>query len=283
VGSYHTELGVYAGLRSGDLRLRAGTDAALAALYSLCEVVLSPSESADGSLRALGVAPERIGRWDRGVDVARFDPRNREPSRLPGELTVLYAGRLTREKGANLLADAFLRARERDPRLHLALAGGGPGQTALRDRLGPYATFLGWLDSRELACAYASADVFLFASTTDTFGQVILEAQASGLPVVAVAEGGPALARRGRSYRTALPSRLRRSGRSRGRARSLAGTAEAAGGRRPRRGAGAHLGARARAARRGLPARARRGRERDGRPANRDRAGPDRDVGPCAP
>jgi glycosyltransferase involved in cell wall biosynthesis/predicted metal-dependent phosphoesterase TrpH len=206
VGSYHTELGVYAGLRSGDLRLRAGTDAALAALYGLCEVVLSPSESADGSLRALGVAPERIGRWDRGVDVARFDPRNREPSRLPGELTVLYAGRLTREKGADLLADAFLRARERDPRLHLALAGGGPEQTALRDRLGPYATFLGWLDSRELACAYASADVFLFASTTDTFGQVILEAQASGLPVVAVAEGGPlSLVEDGRTGRLCPP------------------------------------------------------------------------------
>jgi glycosyltransferase involved in cell wall biosynthesis len=206
VGSYHTELGVYAGLRSGDLRLRAGTDAALAALYGLCEVVLSPSESADGSLRALGVAPERIGRWDRGVDVARFDPRNREPSRLPGELTVLYAGRLTREKGADLLADAFLRARERDPRLHLALAGGGPEQTALRDRLGPYATFLGWLDSRELAHAYASADVFLFASTTDTFGQVILEAQASGLPVVAVAEGGPlSLVEDGRTGRLCPP------------------------------------------------------------------------------
>ena len=50
---------------------------------------------------------------------------------------------------------------------------------------------LGWLEGDALACAYASADVFLFCSETDTFGQVILEAQASGLPVVAVAEGGP--------------------------------------------------------------------------------------------
>jgi glycosyltransferase involved in cell wall biosynthesis len=191
VGSHHTELGTYAALRSGDARLRAGMDVALASLYGLCEVVLSPSESADDSLRTLGVTDERIGRWDRGVDVERFDPCLRDSDSLPGEMTVLYAGRLTTEKGVDLLADAFLRARERDPRLHLVLAGGGPEEHALRERLGRHATFLGWLEADELARVYASADVFLFASRTDTFGQVILEAQASGLPVVAVAEGGP--------------------------------------------------------------------------------------------
>jgi glycosyltransferase involved in cell wall biosynthesis len=104
---------------------------------------------------------------------------------------VLYAGRLTKEKGVELLADAFLAARERDSRLHLVLAGGGPEADALRERLGEHATFLGWLQGEALARAYASADVFMFASQTDTFGQVIVEAQASGLPVVAVAEGGP--------------------------------------------------------------------------------------------
>jgi glycosyltransferase involved in cell wall biosynthesis len=192
VGSYHTELGVYAGLRSGDTRLRAGMDMALAAFYGLCSVVLSPSEAADESLRALGVEAERIGRWDRGVDTSRFDPALRDRRGLPGELSVLYAGRLTREKGADLLADAFLRARARDPRLHLVLAGGGPEEQVLRERLRGHATFLGWLEGEALARAYASADLFLFASRTDTFGQVILEAQASGLPVVAVAEGGPA-------------------------------------------------------------------------------------------
>jgi glycosyltransferase involved in cell wall biosynthesis len=69
--------------------------------------------------------------------------------------------------------------------------GGGPEEGALRKRLGEHATFLGWLEGEELARAYASAELFLFASRTDTFGQVLLEAQASGLPVVAVAEGGP--------------------------------------------------------------------------------------------
>ncbi len=108
-----------------------------------------------------------------------------------GVINVLYAGRLTSEKGIELLAEAFLAARWRDPRLHLALAGGGPEEEYLRDRLGDHVTFLGWLEGDALARVYASADVFLFPSRTDTFGQVILEAQASGLPVVAVAEGGP--------------------------------------------------------------------------------------------
>ena len=70
------------------------------------------------------------------------------------------------------------------------LAGGGPEEDALRERLGATPTFLGWLEGDALAAAYASADLFLFCSQTDTFGQVILEAQASALPVVAVAAGG---------------------------------------------------------------------------------------------
>jgi glycosyltransferase involved in cell wall biosynthesis len=107
-------------------------------------------------------------------------------------VTVLYAGRLSHEKGVDLLADAFLAARARDPRLHLLVAGGGPEEAALSARLGGSATFLGWLEGDALAQAYARADLFLFCSQTDTFGQVVLEAQASGLPVVAVAAGGPA-------------------------------------------------------------------------------------------
>jgi glycosyltransferase involved in cell wall biosynthesis/predicted metal-dependent phosphoesterase TrpH len=191
-GSYHTELAAYAQLRSGDPRVVLGMQLALGAFYGQCGVVLSPSASADGALAELGVAAERIGRWDRGVDVARFSPARRDPGRTPpGRVDVLYAGRLTREKGVDLLADAFVAARARDPRLHLVVAGGGPEEERLRARLGRAATFLGWLDGSALATAYASADLFLFCSQTDTFGQVVLEAQASGLPVVAVAAGGP--------------------------------------------------------------------------------------------
>jgi glycosyltransferase involved in cell wall biosynthesis/predicted metal-dependent phosphoesterase TrpH len=191
LGSYHTELAAYAGLRSADPGLEMVARAAISTFYGQCGRVLSPSPASDDVLRGMGIADERIGRWDRGVDIDRFDPGKRDEALLPGELNVLYVGRQTREKGADLLADAFLAAHERDPRLHLVLAGGGPEEDVLRERLGDKATFLGWLHGEELARVYASADVFLFASRTDTFGQVLLEAQASGLPVVAVAEGGP--------------------------------------------------------------------------------------------
>ncbi len=169
---------------------------------------------------------------------------------------MLYAGRLTREKGADLLAEAFLAARERDPRLHLVLAGGGPEETLLRERLGEHATFLGWLEGDELADAYASADVFLFASRTDTFGQVLLEAQASGLPVVAVGEGGPCEHRHGRHHRAAVPGRRGRAGRRGRRARGVAGAARAARSDALQAVVAAHVGARAAAPRRRLPPRA---------------------------
>ncbi|HEY2636657.1 MAG TPA: glycosyltransferase, partial [Solirubrobacteraceae bacterium] len=155
VTSHHTELATYARLRGDDPRLAVAMQMLLATLYRQARRVLSPSPSADSSLEALGVPPERIARWERGVDLGLFDPAKRDPGLLPGEITVLYAGRVASEKGIELLADAFLAARERDPRLHLVVAGGGPEEEWLRERLGPAATFLGWLDRPELARAYA--------------------------------------------------------------------------------------------------------------------------------
>jgi glycosyltransferase involved in cell wall biosynthesis len=192
VASYHTELAAYAGLRSGDGGLEAISTAALGAFYTAPSRVLSPSPAADRSLLGLGADESRIDRWERGVDVARFSPAKADRAELPGELKVLYAGRLTREKGVDLLAESFLRAQRAEPRLHLLLAGGGPEEGELRARLGDRASFLGWLAGDDLARAYAGADLFLFCSRTDTYGQVVLEAGASGLPVVAIGEGGPA-------------------------------------------------------------------------------------------
>jgi glycosyltransferase involved in cell wall biosynthesis/predicted metal-dependent phosphoesterase TrpH len=231
IGSYHTELTAYAEERSGRPELAGAMAMAVSAFYGACDIVLSPSPASDRALAEIGVPGERIMRWERGVDTARFDPALRDPTLLArglsedgegGEgratfagglrggpeggapeggdsgagrvdtINVMYSGRITREKGAELLAHAFLRAHAREPRLHLVLAGGGPEQERLRDRVGAeHTTFLGWLSGAELARAYASADMFLFPSATDTFGQVILEAQASGLPVIAVAQGGP--------------------------------------------------------------------------------------------
>jgi glycosyltransferase involved in cell wall biosynthesis/predicted metal-dependent phosphoesterase TrpH len=192
LGSYHTELTSYTALRSGAESLAAAMDLAVGTFYGACDLVLSPSAASDAVLARAGMTGERVLRWDRGVDTTRFHPELRDGSLLPSNrFNVLYSGRITREKGADLLADAFLLARKTDPRLHLVLAGGGPEAERLREQVGEHATFLGWLSGADLARVYASADAFLFPSSTDTFGQVILEAQASGLPVVAVARGGP--------------------------------------------------------------------------------------------
>ncbi len=190
LGSYHTELTAYAGLRSGERRVADAMAIGVSTFYRACDLVLSPSPASDATLASIGVDATKVARWDRGVDTTRFDPALRAaPS--AGVIDVLYAGRITREKGADLLAEAFLRARAQNASLRLVLVGGGPEQERLRERVGDAAVFRGWLEGDALARAYASADVFLFPSRTDTFGQVVLEAQASGLPVVAVAEGGP--------------------------------------------------------------------------------------------
>ena len=192
IASHHTELVSYAALRSDREELAEGMAAMMRAFYGPCRIVLSPSSTADRALESLSVPLEKLMRWERGVDTSQFSPRMRTDGALPEDsINVLYAGRLEREKGIELLADAFLRARSREPALRLVIAGTGEGEAYLRERVGDAATFLGWLDRSELARAYASADVFLFASSTDTFGQVIIEAQASGLAVVAAAAGGP--------------------------------------------------------------------------------------------
>ena len=193
LASYHTELATYAGLRSGD----DGARGARPGPPSAPSTAPRRGPLAEPRRRRLAARARRRRRRGSAAGSAaststRFDPAKADRDAFPGEIKVLYAGRLTREKGVDLLAESFLRAHEADPRLHLLLAGGGPEEGELRERLGERATFLGWLDGEELPRAYASADAFLFASSTDTYGQVILEAGASGLPVVAVAEGGPA-------------------------------------------------------------------------------------------
>ena len=82
VGSYHTELAAYAGLRSGDGALELGVQTALGAFYEACDVVLSPSGASDSRLVELGADATRLGRRDRGVDIERFDPGKRDPGRF---------------------------------------------------------------------------------------------------------------------------------------------------------------------------------------------------------
>jgi glycosyltransferase involved in cell wall biosynthesis len=184
-----------------------GLAAISASFYGRCDLVLSPSAAADASLERLGVGPERVRRWAPGVDFAQFSPARYCPEALPPAVTragaqvnVLYVGRLSSAEGTELLADAFLLAHDRDPRLHLVLAGDGPERARLARRLGSAATFLDRLGDDALAATYATADLLAAPGGSDVCGLAILEAQASGLPVLAVDAGvGPELIESGRS------------------------------------------------------------------------------------
>ena len=133
--------------------------------------------------------------WKRGVDTERFNPelrdsdmRRRLSNDHPDKTLLLFVGRLAFEKEIDSLVPLL----EQKPDAHLAIVGDGPYRSELEKNFGHLenVTFTGFLHGEELARAYASADAFMFPSTTETLGLVILEAMASGLPVIA-AESGP--------------------------------------------------------------------------------------------
>ena len=108
----------------------------------------------------------------------------------PTEVRLLYVGRISKEKDLDVLATAYRQLRDEHLPLRLYIVGTGPYTATLQELL-PDAVFSGYLAGEELATAYASADIFVFPSTTDTFGNVVIEAQASGLPVIVSDVGGP--------------------------------------------------------------------------------------------
>lgn len=176
--SYHTRFPEYIAARSP---VPASlTYAALRRFHNAGDGIMVATPSLAAELSARGFA--RLMRWSRGVDPIRFDPAKRAACDLPRPI-FLYAGRLAPEK--NL--DAFLAL---DLPGTKVLAGDGPAREALQHAY-PQARFLGTLGGEDLARAYASADAFVFPSRTDTFGMVLLEAMASGLPVAAMPVPGP--------------------------------------------------------------------------------------------
>jgi glycosyltransferase involved in cell wall biosynthesis/predicted metal-dependent phosphoesterase TrpH len=193
VGSYHTELGPYALHLTRDLIVAEATEVYVDWFYARCATVLAPTSGVADALAARGMPDVRV--WGRGVDTDFFTPERRDQElreRLlgDGELLVLSVGRLSHEKRIGVLLDAFARLSRARPEARLVVVGEGPARREL-ERTAPAGTvFVGEARGPDLAAHYASADLFCFPSTTDTFGQVLLEAGASGLPVVAAAAGG---------------------------------------------------------------------------------------------
>ena len=196
VGSFHTDLSAYASVLSGSRRLGALMREYMRWPYGKCARVLVPSEHTRQLLVAAKSNPDRIDVWPRGVDTALFSPAKRSASlrdqwhvcdRRPA---LLYVGRVSREKGLLLLPAISDRLHRLGVEHRCIIVGDGPLLPALRESL-PDAVFTGALSREAVAAAFASADCFVFPSSTDTAGNVVLEAQASGLPVVVSGSGGP--------------------------------------------------------------------------------------------
>jgi len=195
-GIYHTDFPQYVRILTEDSFLESMAWRYMQWFYGQLDTVFVNSEEYRQSWIKRGFDPAKLKILPRGLDTDLFHPARREPvffekfGARNGEVRLLYVGRISREKDLDLLAAAYRRLRKEGLSLQLFIVGHGPYSDAFAKSL-PEAVFTGYLRGIELATAYASADVFVFPSTTDTFGNVILEAQASGLPVVVSDSGGP--------------------------------------------------------------------------------------------
>src|SRR6266478_5915837 len=195
-GIYHTDIPEYVRILTEDRFLESLAWSYMHWLYGQVDTVFVNSEHYRKCWIDRGFAPEKLKILPRGLDTDLFNPSRRDLTFWPRsgvngrEVRLLYVGRISREKDLDVLAAAYKKIRDTGQPVKLYLVGDGPHSEALAAAL-PDAIFLGYLKGEALAKAYASADVFVFPSTTDTFGNVVLEAQASGLPVIVSDMGGP--------------------------------------------------------------------------------------------
>jgi glycosyltransferase involved in cell wall biosynthesis len=195
-GIYHTDFPQYIRILTEDGFLESMAWRYMHWFYGQLDTVFVNSEEYRQSWIKRGFDPAKLKILPRGLDTELFNPARREPGFFErfgaynGEVRLLYVGRISREKDLDLLAAAYRRLRDEGLAVQLFVVGHGPYSEAFAKSL-PEAIFTGYLSGAELATAYASADIFVFPSTTDTFGNVILEAQACGVPVVVSDSGGP--------------------------------------------------------------------------------------------
>jgi len=197
-GTYHTQFPQYAALLTEDLAMEDATWRYMLWFHNQMDKVYVPSRATGTELAAKGIPKEKIRFYERGIDTERFRPEKRNGfyganyGVSPDERILLYVGRVSREKNLPLLVEVFKKLCAENTGLRLAVVGDGPWLAGMQQDLAGFpAIFTGFLEGEELCQAYASADLFVFPSTTDTFGNVVLEAQASGVPVIVSDQGGP--------------------------------------------------------------------------------------------
>ena len=195
-GIYHTDFPQYVRFLTDDRSWETLTWSFMHWFYAQMDVVWVNSESYRRSWVEHGLPESKLRILPRGLDTALFNPGRRsldfwrKRGAAEGAVVLLYVGRISKEKNLDVIAAAWAKIKKTECRVSLAFVGDGPHLAELLQRV-PDAVFTGYLSGEELATAFASADVFLFPSTTDTFGNVVIEAQACGLPCVVSDVGGP--------------------------------------------------------------------------------------------
>ncbi len=202
VGVYHTDFPAYIDelfdnrFASSAIRLLMGT------FYKQFRFVFSRSADYAHRLESIGIDKDKLIRLTPGFDNTRFDPTRRDPSiwdqhRIARDsIKAVFCGRVSTEKNLPMLEAIWPKVVERvehaGKSIDLIIIGDGPYRNQMESNLKDHHThFLGFHKGAELATLYASCDLFIFPSTTDTLGQVVMESQASGLPVIVTDQGGP--------------------------------------------------------------------------------------------
>ncbi len=194
---YHSDFPQHVRQITGDEGLEKTTWKFMRWFYGLADAVYSPSDHYRKQLIDHGFNPRRLFIYTRGTDLDFYNPRHRDeefykPHGISDRVIFVYTGRVSREKNLDVVVDAFLQDEVLQEKAALAIVGDGPFRDELIARkLPPMIVFPGFVKGKQLAKAYASGDVFVFPSTTDTYGNSVLEAQASGLPSLVSNEGGP--------------------------------------------------------------------------------------------
>jgi len=196
--TYHTQFPQYAKYLTGDDFIEDLTWKFMIWYYDQMDQIYVSSQNSFDELTERGIKAEKIRIIPRGINTEIFHPSKRcdiltsHYGVKEEALKFLYVGRVSKEKNLPLLVDAFKTLSTASDKVNLIVVGDGPYAGEMKALLKDYpATFTGYLSGEPLCRVYASADLFVFPSTTDTFGNVILEAQASGLPVIVSDLGGP--------------------------------------------------------------------------------------------
>jgi glycosyltransferase involved in cell wall biosynthesis len=194
VGIYHTDFPQYARILTEDEMMETLMWSFMHWFYSQVDLVYVNSEFYRQCWIDRGFAPAKLAILPRGLDTQLFNPERRDENfwkkRGARHPVLLYVGRVSKEKDLPFLVEVYQELRRTGVACDLAVVGDGPYFDEMKAAV-PEAIFTGILSGDELGRAYASADLFVFPSTTDTFGNVVIEAQASGLPVLVSDVGGP--------------------------------------------------------------------------------------------